>query len=74
MLRPFYNLIPLSFISLPPPPFQVGQDQMYASMLIQEGQSLHLKCTLSVGTIMEKGADAKTFSSQIADIWYIYSL
>ena len=50
-LRPFLNLSPLSLISLPPPHFQLGLDQMYASMLILEEQSLHLKCTLSVGTI-----------------------
>ena len=41
-LRPFFNLSPLSIISLPPPPFQVGRDQMCASMLILEEQSLHL--------------------------------
>ena len=41
-LRPFFNLSPLSIISLPPPPFQVGRDQMCASMLILAEQSLHL--------------------------------
>ena len=45
ILRP-----PISLISQPPPPFQLGLHQMYASMLILEEQSLHLKCTLSVGT------------------------
>ena len=49
--RPFLNLSPLLLISLPPPPFQVGLDQMYASILILEGKCLHLKCTVSVGTI-----------------------
>ena len=38
---PFLNLSPLSLISLPPPTFQVGLNQMYASMLILEEQSLH---------------------------------
>ena len=44
------SVLVLSLISLPPPPFQLDVDQMYASMLILEEQSLHLKCTLSVGT------------------------
>ena len=34
-----------------PSPFQLGLDEMYASMLILEEKSLHLKCILSVGTI-----------------------
>ena len=33
------------------PHFQVGLNQMYASMLILEEQFLHLKCTLSAGSI-----------------------
>ena len=35
-LRSFLNLSHLSLISLPTPPFQVGLNQMYASMLILE--------------------------------------
>ena len=42
LVRLFLSLSPLSFISLPPPPFQVGCDQMCASMLTLEEQSLHL--------------------------------
>ena len=38
--RPLLNWSTLSFIFLTPPPFQVSLDQMYASMLIQEEQSL----------------------------------
>ena len=49
-MRPFLNLSPFSLISLPPLPFQIGLVQMYASMLILEGEFLHLKYILSVGT------------------------
>ena len=45
-MHPFFYWSPLSLISLPPPPLQLGLDQMCASMLILEEQSLHLKCTL----------------------------
>ena len=46
-----FEFEPLSLKSLPPLPFQVGLFQMYASVLMLEGHSLHFKCMLAVGTI-----------------------
>ena len=70
---------PLSIISLPSPPFQVELNQIYASMFILEEQSLHLQCTLSVGTIHWKNMSKKNvlfkqfmregFQIQLVKLW-----